>query len=434
MRLPARILVPILGAFAVTGSLLGVLWWQLQTTPIAATRTPAGTAQADDAETPAPELPVDASSETLRALREGDLLALQGDWKGAEERYQSAARTGGLTALRKLVTAQLQRRDYRGVRSTMDRMADQGAQPEDLMLLGALLSLREGRLGDAKRALTDAADSPHKHYGLALVAIAEGVHDTAEEEVDLAIAGWDPLIRAHARKLKAAYEEYQRFPGSPEIHLITLLSKALAETQECELSLPLLTQVVAARPDYRDAWIVRGYCELTTERTAAARSSLEQAYSLDPEKPEIQYFLARAYALTGDAGNAVTYAQFALRNGFQPEREVRSFLAGAAERAGMPQVTLEQLTLLTQDPQPELAWFTKLAQLHMTAERPMEAVLAAQAAVEKFPEDGRALDLLGAAYEAAGRPADALTAYRQAVGLEPGLEHARERAAALAQE
>jgi len=58
-------------------------------------------------------------------------------------------------------------------------------------------------------------------------------------------------------------------PSSPrvrEIHLLTLVSRALAQVQECELALPLLSQVTGIQDDYRDAWIVQGFCELSSER------------------------------------------------------------------------------------------------------------------------------------------------------------------------
>lgn len=431
MRLSPRLLVPVLGAFAVTGGLLGVMWWQLQGAAVSGNGLRATMSAASEPTADEPVFGSDAGSVTLQALRDGDLLALQGDWKAAEEQYRSAVSQGGLTALKKLATAQLQRRDYKAVRATMERMSDQGAQPEEIMLLSAMLSLREGQLGNAKQTLTDAPDSPHKHYGLALVSIAEGTHDVAEQEVDAVIAGWDPLLRAHARKLKTAYEQYRTFPNSPEIHLVTLLSKALAETQQCELSLPLLTQVIAQRDDYRDAWIVQGYCQLTTERADAALDSLQKAYNLDPEKPEIQYFLARAHAAANDHGNAVTFAQFALRNGFQPEREVRSFLAQEAELAGMPQVAMEQLTLLMQDPQADLRTFAKLTSLLTAAQRQDDALVTAQAAADRFPQDGRAHELLGSALEALSRTPEAVAAYQRALQIQPNLQHAQARLTVL---
>ena len=301
MKIPLRIIAPILFALLCAGALMGFLWWQLNASTGILKEA---TKEVDVAEKLQNIIqPVNHIEETyegsedraLMHLRQGDLLALKGSWKEAQREYEASVKAGGdLPALRKLAQAQLQRRDISGVQKTIKDMKLAGAKSEDLLLLESIVNLRTGELVKARTMLEEAEDSPQKHYGIALLSIIEGIHPNAQAALQQVVNGWEPVLRSHAKILLAAYDEFTLFPESPDIHLITLLSRALAQVQECELALPLLTQVTAKKDDYRDAWIVQGYCELVTERTEQSLASLEQAYNIDPQKPETQYFLGSA--------------------------------------------------------------------------------------------------------------------------------------------
>ncbi len=298
MKVSPKIAAPVLLATLCAGGLMAFLWWQLTQS----TRLLQGP-RFDETELlglPAEQISdptFNTDDMSLIHLRQGDLLALRGEWSEAQDEYELSVKAGGgLPALRKLAQAQMQRRDTNGVRSTLRKMKNAGAREEDVLLLETIIMLRSGELIDAQNTLEGADDSPQQHYGLALLAIVQGNHQRAVQELALTIEGWDPVLRSYARTLQSAYDEFALFPSGSDMHLITLLSRALAQVQECELALPLLIQVTTAKDDYRDAWIVQGYCELVTERPEQALASLEHAYSLDPQKPEIQYFLARAYS------------------------------------------------------------------------------------------------------------------------------------------
>ncbi len=269
------------------------------------------------------------------SMAAGDRAQLRGDARSAEAAYRRAVELrGGVPALRKLAGAQLQRRQYDELQRTIAALADAGGRAEDILLLQSLLLLHTGELQQAADTLSKSDSSPQQEYGLALLHIVQGEHQKAQEELSRAALGWDPTLRTSANVLQDAYKEYQLFPESPESHLQTLLGRALAEVQECELALPLLVGVTQTNADYRDAWIVQGYCELATERFEQARTSLEHAYNLDPQKPEIQYFLGRTYAVLGDTATATTFLNFALQNGFQPEADLREELAQLALQLG----------------------------------------------------------------------------------------------------
>ena len=435
MKFPARVIIPIVAAILLAGGMLSYAWWQLSRTQqslqvrvreraqqedATATRAGSGTELRGDS--------VDAGDVVLIHLRQGDLLALQGDWAGAEKEFTlSVDAGGGIPALRKLAGAQMQRREIPQVRETIRDLRRLGARSEDLLLLDVVVALRTGELARAQQALAVAEDSPQKHYGSALLAIIQGKHDVAKTELAAVIGGWDPALRAYARTLRSAYDEFALFPESSAVHLTTLLARSLAQVQECELALPLLAGVVKDEDDYRDAWTVQGYCELTTERAPEALGSFEKAYAIDPEKPEIQYFLGRTYMVLQQWTNASTFLQYALVNGFEPKKELRRRLADAAEQAKDLPLALDQLRALVAEPDADRATFEKTVTLAITTGKNEDAYQFAQAAVQKWPDSGKAYELLGWSAAVTGREDEARAAFEKALRLDPTLTSARER-------
>lgn len=429
MSLPRSLTVPAILAIAVAAIIGAFLFWQLDNARALLQRAPAVTESGSTVRAvtplPAPTLHGDAA---LAALRRGDLLALRGEWTGAEREYQAAADAGGgLTALRKLAQAQLQRRDVGAARDTLRRLRSAGARDEDLVLLESIIHLRSGERDDARRLLENAADAPQKQYGLSLLAIVEGRHDDARGALAAVLGGWEPTLRGYAKTLLAAYEEYDLFDGSPETHRSTLVARALADVGECELALPILAGVLAQQDDYRDAWIVQGYCQLTTERPDEAKLSLERAYEIDPQKPEVQYFLARTFAKLGDHQAAITYLRYAIENGFSPVAEARRLLVAEAFAVGDAALALRELEALTDAPDAPVDAFADFVTAALSVGQKEEAYARAQAAVAKFPDSAVAHELLGWAAMETNRKDEARVELTKALDMDPSLQSARDR-------
>lgn len=431
MRASARFALPIASALLLTIGILGELWWELQKSTAFLLQQEKGTPQkqeaTSDASTALEPADVDAQTQALLSLRQGDLFAVQGEWSSAERAYASSAQEGGgVPALRKLAQAQLQRRNFRGVRATIDQLRQENVRGEDLMLLEGIVLLRTGELQKLAERLAVTSDSPHAHYLRSLLAIMESNHEKAKVELAALEAGWEPALRSSAKTLQAAYEEYALFPGSPALHLSTLLARALAQVQECEIALPLLAGVTQRQDDYRDAWIVQGYCELTTERPEQALISLERAYALDPEKPEIQYFLARTYSFLGNHRSAMTFFQYSLKNGFVPEEEIRRRIAREAEVLGEPALALEQYGALLRLPDARRDDLEDAVQLAIREGKTEEGYALATQGTERWPSNARALYLLGWTAAETGRKDEALRALEQALSITPTFSPALE--------
>ncbi len=428
MKPPLRILLPITSALAVGGLIVVLVSWQLHAAAEKVRRSSTANVTTNSDIGLVNDSAAITGDRVLLALREGDVAALGGDWKAAEEAYlQAVDLGGGIPALRKLASAQLQRRQDSAAKATIQKLQDAGAKEEDLLLLKVVIALRTGELVEAETLLTAAADSPHREYGQALLAIVQSKHDDAKTHLTAVIGGWDPVLRSYARTLQTAYDEYASFPDSSPLHLTTLLARALAEVQECELALPLLTPVVQEQADYRDAWMVQGYCELTTERTKQALASFEHAYSVDPEKPEIQYFLGRTYASLDDTKNATTFLRYAVQNGFKPEKEARIRLADVLHAAENDIEALDQYVAIAHLPDADPRSIEDVVTLSLALKQNDQAYTEALAAANRWPEDATVQHMLGWAAMEAGKNDEAKTALQKALDLDPALNDAREK-------
>jgi tetratricopeptide (TPR) repeat protein len=432
MKLAPRIFIPIGSAVVVVAGLLGIIWWQLSLSASEIALQLRGALARNDHLPFASETAADTSDLVLLHLRQGDLFALRGDWDQAQEQYQTSVQLGGgLPALRKLAQAQMQLRDLEGVRDSIDRLRREGARDEDIFLLESLYLLRTGELTKATELLEKAQDSAQKEYGLALLAIIKGDHEAATLHLDTVIAGDELTLRSYARFLRSAYEEFKQFPASPPLHLTTLLSQALARVQECELALPLIASVVLQQNDYRDAWMIQGYCELVTGREQQALTSFSRAYALDPQKPEIQYFLGRAYARTKQYQDARTFLGYALQNGFSPAREVHERLAQVELDAGDTAAALAQYRKILEDPAAEIADADAFVTLAIGTGKPEDAYAVAQQATVTWPESAKAWELLGWAAAETDRTDEAKSALEKALQMDPTLMSAKEKLGTL---
>lgn len=360
-------------------------------------------------------------SRALMSLRQGEIFEMKGEWKRAEEKYQESVSTGGgLSALRRLAGIQLQRREFDAASRTITQLSADVRDQSSIVLLQGLLELRQGNTTRAKKVFNRDPEMPEALYGLALVAIAEGNHDEAKIILDRAVQSSDPTMKAYAGTLMRAYQEFALFPDGQEIHRQTLVAHALAETGECELALTLVNAVVTVQSRYRDAWIVKGYCEFATERLKDALTSLEQAYALDPEKAETQYFLARVHSALGDPQNAVTFLQYAIINGFEPEKDARSLLSDYAKELGNTDLALEQLQILAKDPGSTIDSFVTYVNLALSLQsHAPSAYELAKDAVKRWPNDSTALALAARTALASGLPNDAKKYIDASLAIDP---------------
>lgn len=427
MRISPRIAIPVASAVALAAIIGLTFFWQIQLsissiesgfrTTVATVSSPVAPVFKNQPATNT----IAAGSQAMVFAHQGDVLALGGDWKGAEEKYQAAVDAGGgQTALRSLAKAQMQRREFDTASRTIAAMSHDEPDNDDVKLLAALLLLRMGKVPEAENAFNRMNQTPQGKYGLALIAITREDDNTAKALLTQVVMDADSTLRSYAQALLSAYNEYALFADTQDIHLRTLLARALAQVDECESALPIIGKVVTQRDSYRDAWIVKGFCELSTERTQTAQVSLERAYALDPEKPEIQYFLARTYDALGDSQNAITFLQYAIINGFTPEKDARELLATYALKINNQSLALEQYAAIVSD-QPN-DFISLDTYVHLALAIPghaQEAYAAAKNAQTKWPDEPAVLTLVGETAASMGKTDEAKQALEAALRIDP---------------
>lgn len=435
MKFSPRIVVPA-GAALVTAVVIGLTFlWQIQTSvrTIESGFTRDKTTMKTNLVTPLLRqtgtlAAAEPSSKALTLLQRGQREEEQGNGKQAEAFYtQSVNADGGIAALRKLAGIQIQRREFGAARSTIETLKRQGGDPGSSILLEGTMALHAGNRAEAARVFGDAQERAEGQYGLALLAIADGKHDDAKSHLQAVIKGSSIPLRSSASILIGAYDAYALFPESPSTHLQTLLGRALAQVGECETALPLLDAVVSTQDTYRDAWLVRGFCQFSTERYTDALGSLERAYNLDAQKPEIQYFLARTHEALGDTQNAITFLQYAIVNGFPAQREARQLLASYAQESNNPSLALDAYLAITQ--QADATFTDTQTYVDMALRTPgseNDGYLVAEKALKKWPDEPAALIMAAQAAMVTNRIDEAKKDVRDALALDPSNASARD--------
>jgi tetratricopeptide (TPR) repeat protein len=436
MRIPPRVYIPAVLALVIVAGVGAVLIWQIRASVNVIEMAFNGVKQAQQSIfTPSANRDAGGQnqSEALMHLRQGEIFERRGEWRQAQDAYLLSVNAGGgAPALRKLIRIQLQRREYDAAGDSIGKLRKETRETDDIMLLSGLLQLRTGKIDAARSTFSARPETPQAQYGLALVALAGRDIDGAQQQLKLAAQNSDATIRSYATTLMAAFKEFSLFAEGQETHLDTLLARALAQVGECETALTYVNKVTAKQDRYRDAWIVKGYCEFTTERLQDALASLERAYSIDPEKPETQYFLARTHAAMGDPQNAVTFLQYAVLNGFSPAKDARDLLAQYALELGDTDLALEQYRTIAEDPASEPEDYEKYVNLALQLpNRANEAYQAAKDAQAKWPDDALPFVMLGKAAGALGAKDEAEKALREALRIDPKFTKATEELGAL---
>jgi tetratricopeptide (TPR) repeat protein len=270
--------------------------------------------------------PISVPLETL--LRSADDLLSSGELTKAMQLYERALELGGSAqVMRRLFETAVLMGDKQKAESVLGLLSFRGVSESTLDALRGMLLLRDGDIEEARMIFDKEPLRPEHVYGLLIADILEGEHDSARERIVQLMQSGDPLLMHSARSLQGAYDEYDLFQDGKTVHLNTLIASVFSQIGQCPNALILLSDVLLEESDYRDAWILKGHCQLMLEDHMNALSSFEHAYSLDPEKAETQYFLGITHEHLEQYEDAKKFLEFALQNRFKPNAIVRQKLA-----------------------------------------------------------------------------------------------------------
>lgn len=188
-------------------------------------------------------------------------------------------------------------------------------------------AIKQSNFDKAKAVLqTIQTENAETLYYKALLDLIDQNNEAAATKLNQITKTDNAEIKEKAANLLNAYAEFELFKGGKEIHLKTLIAKSLNQVKEYEISLKLLKEILKEKTDYRDAWILTGYAYLNLEKYDFALDSFRKAYDLDSEKPETQYFLGITYFELNQIEDAITYLNIALKNGFEPQIQIKQKL------------------------------------------------------------------------------------------------------------
>ncbi len=261
-------------------------------------------------------------------------------------------------------------------------------------------------------------------YYQGIVTAFTGDHARAKTLLNETInIGGDPTITSYAQKYLGAYNEFDANQGGSNVHLWTLLARSYNQTEEFEMAIPLLFDVIREKKNYRDAWILLGYAYLGTEKYQDAVEALEEAQKLDPQKAETLFFLGLAYFGLGDLQQAAANLELAKNNGFEPQVQIDQKLAEIYlqmkeyEKAAN---SYENVVSLNNE---DVNYFIKPLWIYIDRlDQPEKAVALANKALAAHPENAMSHNLVGWAKMGTDNLVEAQESLDKARELDPDLD------------
>jgi tetratricopeptide (TPR) repeat protein len=293
---------------------------------------------------------------------------------------------------------------------------------QEIITLRAHTLIRNTELQQAIIILAQ-TQSPENSYLRALANIALNNFSNAENELNYLVSvSQNAPWKQNALNLLESIKESSLQPSGPLSYLQTLMAKTLNSIQEHELAIHMATQATEENPDYRDAWMLLGYANLSLQKYKEAEANLMNAYSLDPSKAEIQYFLAVAHNKLNNPHHSNTFLNYALKNNFYPQENIYELLAENA--------------ILKEDFEEANAYLNKRLQMSNTTVqdyiRPVwlqiekrnnlkEARRLSQEAIKSFPNHALSTNLMAWVELASGNTDAAIRQLNQAQIMDPNL-------------
>lgn len=357
--------------------------------------------------------PVAPSFSAADYLAQGELALSQNQFAKAAEKFALAAslEPQAPEPLLKLAEAQIGLQEFNRAYANLKMVTELEPNSPAAFLLQGKLFLREENFPAARAAFQQAGALAQ--FEQALMA---AFYDDLESAQEILLNTDDE----RAQVLLKALTEYTIFPDAPKTYQDALLTRAFNEIQEYELASAKIKPVLAQNVHYRDAWILLGYAYFAQEEFAAALSAFQTAYSLDPTKPETQYFLAKTHFALGNLTEAEKFLHFANEQEFAIPNFANE-LTNILIAQGKFTEAAEFLTKnLLQNENATLAEFEAAILLWLEETHDKEkAWELTRTALSRFPENATVYNLAGKISLANGQISKALSQLEYALELEP---------------
>ncbi len=235
--------------------------------------------------------------------------------------------------------------------------------------------------------------------------------------------GGSEEITKKAQNFINAYNEFNFNQGGKPTHLKTLLARSFNQTAEYQLAIPLLFEVIKEQKDYRDAWILLGYAYLNIGKNQEALEALNQAKTLDAQKPEIYYFLGLTFYNLNNLQAAADNLETAKKNGFQPVIQVNQKLAEIYLQLKDYNKSAEAYEKVVATHDDDINFYIRPIWIYIEKlNQPAKAMALAEKAYSKHPNEAMSYNLLAWAQIGAGQFDQAEKNLQNGVNLDPSLD------------
>jgi len=253
-----------------------------------------------------------------------------------------------------------------------------------------------------------------------LVATQEDTENTQDPQPQI-----DPEIIENSQIFLSAYETFYYFTGGEQLHLQTLLAKALTDVDEFETSIPLLYDIINEKNNYRDAWIILGYAYLNTDKILDAIDAFTQAKALDEEKPETLFFLGLAHFANNEINEAVFYIEQADENGYEPKDQINAKLGDLYLLQQEYKKSSAKYEKVLAKNTSNMGVFIRVVWLNIDKlNNPEKALEYAYIALENHPEDAMSYNLVGWSLTALENYKEAEKYLAKAIEMDPEFDAA----------
>lgn len=337
-----------------------------------------------------------------------------------------------LPDLLKLTDAYLANQELEKAKTTLAAAAEIADDQNIIALYQARLNLAARDIEGAKALIwalpEEAQNMPEVKYYRAVILVLYKEFPDAQSTFKTLVE--DPntsqLLKDRSQKFLAAFETFSYYTEADNAFLELLLSKALADVGEYNSAIPLLFEIIQTQNNYRDAWVVLGYCYLNTRQYQDAIDALTQAKDLDPEKPETLFFLGLSYFAKGNTEQALAYLEKADERGFSDEETLNTKLGDLyLAEEDYEQASAKYETVLDASENANLELIVKIVWINIEKTNDTEKALTfATLALEKYPEEAVSHNLVGWAYTANGDYEEAKKHLEQAIEINPEFDAA----------
>jgi len=360
-------------------------------------------------------------------MKRGALLENNGYHALAVAEYETAANLApkNIEPLMEIGKIHLREKDYIGAKVSFEAALaiEPGNLNTSVYLIRTLLADR--KITEAQKIITGLTEQNQEtKYYEGIIAAYAGDYEKSKSLLKEAVSmDTTATTTAKAQNFLSAYDEFSFNQGSPLTHLKTLLARSMDQTEEYNMAIPLLFEVVREQKDYRDAWIILGHSYLNIAKYQDAIEALEEAKKLDPQKTETLFYLGLAYYAADNLDLAASNLELAKTNGFQPSVQIDQKLSEIYlqqkkyEKAAQ---SYENVIALADN---DVYYYVKPVWIYIDRlNSPKKAMDLAQKAFKNHPGEAMSFNLLGWASIKSGKLTDAGKYLAKAKSINPNLD------------